>query len=176
MPSATPAWSTKCSTVRSQKIVRYLWAFARTPTTSSVNPFGGRNNLGRGAPARWMAAAPLSAQSAPQTAPSQTVSGAELYQQHCAQCHDNSAATRAPLRDTLQKMPATRILRTLDFGLMMGVAYPLTREERNAVANYLGTKGPEPGPPPAAFCSAERHPLAGEAAGAWNGWSPSPAF
>ena len=60
MPSTTPAWSTKCSTVRSQKIVRYLWAFARTPTTSSVNPFGGRNSLGRGAPARWIAAAPLS--------------------------------------------------------------------------------------------------------------------
>ena len=58
---------------------------------------------------------------------------------------------------------------------MMGVAYPLTREERAAVANYLGTKGPEPGPPPAAFCSAERHPLSAESAGNWNGWSPSAA-
>ena len=121
--------------------------------------------------------APLvSAQNAsPRTVPGQTVSGAEVYQQRCAQCHENATATRAPSRDTLQKMPASRILRTLDFGLMMGVAYPLTRQERQDVANYLGTSGPEPGPPPAAFCSAERHPLAGEAAGNWNGWSPSPA-
>ncbi len=88
----------------------------------------------------------------------QTSSGSEcfrsrkLYQQRCAQCHENAAANRAPSREALQKMPASRILRTLDFGLMMGVAYPLTREERSAVANYLGTTGTEPGPPPAAFC------------------------
>lgn len=122
-----------------------------------------------------IAAGPLSAQTAPQAAANQATSGGEVYQQRCAQCHDNSAATRAPSRDALQKMPASRILRTLDFGLMMGVAYPLTREERNAVADYLGTPGAEPGPPAAAFCSADRHPLAGEAAGNWNGWSPSAA-
>ena len=111
---------------------------------------------------------------AAQMASAQTVSGAGVYQQRCAQCHENAAANRAPSRDALQKMPASRILRTLDFGLMMGVAYPLTREERTAVANYLGTKGPEPGPPPAAFCSAGRNPLSAESAGNWNGWSPSP--
>jgi len=114
---------------------------------------------------------PLSAQ----TVSSQTVSGADVYQQRCAQCHENAAANQAPSRETLQKMSASRILRTLDFGLMMGVAYPLTREERETVANYLGTKGSEPGPPAAAFCSAERHPLSGQSAGNWNGWSPSPA-
>jgi polyvinyl alcohol dehydrogenase (cytochrome) len=117
------------------------------------------------------ASGPLAAQ----TPSGQGISGTQVYQQRCAQCHENAAANRAPSRDTLQKMPASRILRTLDFGLMMGVAYPLTRQERTAVANYLGTKGPEPGPPPAAFCSAERHPLSGESAGNWNGWSPSPA-
>ena len=122
-----------------------------------------------------LAARPAYAQTVPsQSAPGHTVSGSDVYQQRCAQCHDNSAATRAPSRDTLQKMPTSRILRTLDFGLMMGAAYPLTREERSAVANYLGTKGPEPGPPPAAFCSAAKPVLSGEAAGNWNGWSPSP--
>jgi polyvinyl alcohol dehydrogenase (cytochrome) len=118
-----------------------------------------------------MTAGPLPAQ----TAPAQTATGEQVYQQRCAQCHENSAATRAPSRDALQKMPASRIVRTLDFGLMMGIAYPLKREEREAVANYLGTKGPEPGPPAAAFCSAERHPLAGGSDGNWNGWSPSAA-
>src|SRR5260370_18371340 len=123
-----------------------------------------------------LAAGPLSAHTAaPQAASSQTASGPDVYQTRFAQCPENGAATRAPSRDALQKMPASRILRTLDFGLMMGVAYPLTREERNAVAKYLGTPGPEPGPPAAAFCSADRHVLSGEAAGNWNGWSPSPA-
>ena len=118
-----------------------------------------------------LAGGPLSAQ----TVSSHPVSGADIYQQRCAQCHENAAANRAPSRDTLQKMSASRILRTLDFGLMMGVAYPLTREERETVANFLGTKGSEPGPLAAAFCSAERHPLSGQSAGNWNGWSPSPA-
>lgn len=108
-----------------------------------------------------------------QTAAVRSASGAAVYEQRCAQCHENAAATRAPSRDALQKMAASRILRTLDFGLMMGVAYPLTREERTAVADYLGTKGPEPGPPAAAFCSTERHPLSAESARNWNGWSPS---
>ena len=117
-----------------------------------------------------LSSGPLAAQTSEKTA-----GGANVYQTRCAQCHENAVATRAPSREALQKMPATRILRTLDFGLMMGVAYPLTREERQAVANYLGTKGGEPGPPAAAFCNAERHPLSGEAAGNWNGWSPSPA-
>src|SRR5260370_35527461 len=101
---------------------------------------------------------PISAQ----TVSSPTVSGADIYQQRCAQCHENAAANRAPSRDTLQKMPASRILRTLDFGLMMGVAYPLTREERETVADYLGPKGSEPEPPAAAFCSAELHHLSAQ--------------
>jgi polyvinyl alcohol dehydrogenase (cytochrome) len=107
-----------------------------------------------------------------QPAAAQKVSGAQVYQTRCAQCHENVAATRAPSRDALEKMAASRILRTLDFGLMMGVAYPLTREEREAVANYLG-KGVEPAIPAAVFCSAGRRPLNGAAAGNWNGWSPS---
>lgn len=104
----------------------------------------------------------------------QGISGAEVYQTRCAQCHDNTAATRAPSRDTLEKMPASRIVRTLDFGLMMSVAYPLTRVEREAVANYLG-KGSEPRIPEAAFCSAVKRPLAESESkkGNWNGWSPA---
>jgi polyvinyl alcohol dehydrogenase (cytochrome) len=101
------------------------------------------------------------------------VSGAQVYQSRCAQCHEDTAATRAPSRDALEKMPPSRILRTLDFGLMMGVAYPLTRVEREAVANYLG-KGSEPAIPAAAFCSVGFQPLLDRGKGNWNGWSPSP--
>jgi polyvinyl alcohol dehydrogenase (cytochrome) len=62
----------------------------------------------------------------------------------------------------------------MDFGLMMGVAYPLKREEREAVAKFLGTAASEPIAPASAFCPAGQHALSVQAAGSWNGWSPSP--
>ena len=77
-----------------------------------------------------------------------------------------------PTRETLQKMPAKRILRALDFGVMMGVAGPMKREEREAVASFLGTGAAEAGPPASAFCAAGSRVMSGPAKGSWNGWSP----
>ena len=54
----------------------------------------------------------------------------------------------------------------------MTVAYPLARDEREAVAAYLGTAGAAPGPRPSAFCSDRRVKLADAPKAAWNGWSP----
>src|SRR5579871_4118223 len=68
--------------------------------------------------------------------------GEEVYAKRCASCHDQTNS-RIPSRDSLQKMPAARILKVLDFGVMMQIAYPLNREEREAVAKFLGTEGPE---------------------------------
>jgi polyvinyl alcohol dehydrogenase (cytochrome) len=103
---------------------------------------------------------------------STAVSGADVYQKRCATCHDQ-AGSRAPSRDALQKLSTARILRTLDFGLMMAVAYPLNREEREAVANLLGTKAEESPLPASAFCSASISILSGPANDTWAGWSPS---
>ena len=64
--------------------------------------------------------------------------GAALYKQHCAACHDE-VSPRIPPRSAIQKMSTHRILRTMDFGLMMSIAYPLHRKEREAIANSLGT-------------------------------------
>ena len=50
-------------------------------------------------------------------------------------------------------MTPSRILRTLDFGAMMTIAYTLRRDEREAVADFLGKPGPEPRPRPEAFCA-----------------------
>jgi polyvinyl alcohol dehydrogenase (cytochrome) len=99
-------------------------------------------------------------------------SGADVYQKRCAACHDQPG-NRAPSRDALRKMPAVLILRTLDFGLMMGIAYPIKRADREAVANYLGTPGEEPPPPASSFCAAGIHPMAGSAKESWAGWSPT---
>jgi polyvinyl alcohol dehydrogenase (cytochrome) len=114
------------------------------------------------------------AQSSAPTAPSapSAVSGADVYQKRCATCHDQ-VGSRAPSRDALQKLSAARILRTLDFGLMMAVAYPINRAEREAVANFLGTKMEEAPLPASAFCSANISILSGPANDTWAGWSPS---
>src|ERR1700674_1578795 len=117
------------------------------------------------------AAAAQNSAPAPPSAPS-SVSGADVYQKRCASCHDQ-AGSRAPSRDALQKLSAARILRTLDFGLMMAVAYPIKREEREAVANFLEPKAEESPLPASAFCSANISIMPGPSNDTWAGWSPS---
>lgn len=112
-------------------------------------------------------AAPARAQVAPAT-------GEAVYKMHCSSCHDQ-ASPRVPPRETLQKMPATRILRTLDFGVMMAVAYPIRRDERQAVAAFLGTNAAEAPPPPSAFCTADRPIMSAPPRESWNGWSATPS-
>lgn len=102
----------------------------------------------------------------------QAPNGEALYKLRCAACHDN-ADGRTPPKQALQNMTATRILRTLDFGAMMTVAYAMNRAEREAVAAHLGKPDAEPGPPRQAFCSDRSVRVTDTTTGAWNGWSPS---
>src|SRR5215471_17986979 len=99
-------------------------------------------------------------------------SGEAVYKRRCSGCHDQTNA-RIPPRQTLQQIPAARILRTLDFGAMMTVAYPLNREERQAVAAYLGTNAPAMAFPPSAYCPDRRVALSVHPKSVWNGWSPA---
>jgi polyvinyl alcohol dehydrogenase (cytochrome) len=101
-------------------------------------------------------------------------SGADIYARHCASCHDQTSP-RIPPREALAKMSPARILRTLDFGLMMSVAYPLRRDEREAVAAFLGRGEDDTAPPASAMCKARRAMASTARRGAWTGWSPSPA-
>lgn len=98
-------------------------------------------------------------------------SGEEVYKARCAGCHDQNTP-RIPPKEVLRKLPAARILRTLDFGVMMAIAYPIKREERESVAKYLGA----PGADEAASsnpCAGTMRPMAGSPLGNWNGWSPA---
>ena len=99
-------------------------------------------------------------------------SGEAIYQTRCAACHDNADA-RTPSRQTLQNMTPSRILRTLDFGAMMTIAYALNREERQAVATFLGKPGPEPRPREGAYCRDRSVRLGDLSKDSWNGWSPT---
>ena len=62
--------------------------------------------------------------------------GEAVYKQHCATCHEQTNP-RIPPRTALNQMPSTRILRALDFGAMMTVAYPMSRDEREASPRTL---------------------------------------
>src|ERR1700731_3383813 len=98
-------------------------------------------------------------------------SGEEVYKAHCAACHDQDTP-RIPPRDALRKLPATRILKTLDFSLMMNIAYTLKRDEREAVASFLGVAASESHPLPNP-CPAGKTPISANGASNWNGWSPT---
>src|SRR6476646_12081579 len=80
------------------------------------------------------------------------VSGEAVYQKRCASCHD-SARESTPPRAALNQLSVARILRTLDFGVMINVAYVLSREEREAVAGFLGVQRPDAPVPPQAYCA-----------------------
>src|SRR3990167_1482591 len=80
----------------------------------------------------------LGASTAPALA--QQTSGEAVYRSRCARCHD-LVDPRIPHRAVVGQMSAARILRSLDFGAMMSVAYVLRRDEREAVAAYLGKPG-----------------------------------
>src|SRR5262249_44909953 len=67
---------------------------------------------------------------------------ADLFKQHCASCHEAAAATpgaRIPPVSVLKTMTPTAILRALDSGIMKTQAAVLSTNERQAVANFLGT-------------------------------------
>jgi polyvinyl alcohol dehydrogenase (cytochrome) len=98
-------------------------------------------------------------------------SGEAVYQKRCAACHDQNN-DRIPPREALQKLPSARILRALDAGPMMAVAFTISREDRMAVASYLGTNAPVSGPPDSSFCADRRVKLAANPKTSWNGWSP----
>src|SRR5215469_10911931 len=105
-----------------------------------------------------------------QTSP-QKAAGEAVYKQRCAGCHDQTNP-RIPSRTSLSQMPATRILSALDFGVMMTVAYPMSRDERQAVAAYIGTNAPPASFPASAYCSDRSVSISAKPKAAWNGWSP----
>jgi polyvinyl alcohol dehydrogenase (cytochrome) len=102
------------------------------------------------------------------------VAGDAVYKQRCASCHEQPS-TRAPQVDELRKMSARRILRALDSGAMMTVAYPMSRDERGAVASWLGMGADDAAPPAAAYCKDRSVTVTDGTKFVWNGWSPGTA-
>jgi polyvinyl alcohol dehydrogenase (cytochrome) len=97
--------------------------------------------------------------------------GDTVYQKRCAACHEQTSP-RIPSREALQRMPSARILRALDSGAMMAVAFTIPRDERIAVASFLGTSASVDAPSTSAFCSDRSVRLGPVPVHSWNGWSP----
>jgi polyvinyl alcohol dehydrogenase (cytochrome) len=110
---------------------------------------------------------------APDSAGAQAPSGELVYGEHCALCHEQ-VDERIPHRSALQQMPAARIVRALDAGAMLAIAMSMNRDERLAVAEYLGTDAPDGELPAAAYCADRSVTLAASSRPSWNGWSPTP--
>lgn len=100
--------------------------------------------------------------------------GADIYQRRCSGCHEQ-VSDRIPHRSALQQMPASRIVRALDTGAMMAVALTMSRDDRIAVADYLGTTAAVAAPPASAFCADRRVKISTAPGAGWNGWSPGTA-
>jgi len=58
---------------------------------------------------------------------------------------------------------------------MINIAYVLTREEREAVANYLGVQRPDVPVPPQAYCADRTVNIGVSPSPAWIGWGPDPS-
>ena len=99
-------------------------------------------------------------------------SGAAVYAKYCASCHDQVGA-RIPARDALAQMSPARVLRTLDFGLMMSIAYPIKRDEREAVAAFLGKGSDDTTPAASALCTRDTPIMSRTSQASWTGWGPS---
>jgi polyvinyl alcohol dehydrogenase (cytochrome) len=101
-------------------------------------------------------------------------SGEMIYQKRCASCHD-SGREGTPPRDALKQLSVARILRVLDFGVMVNIAYVLNRDERDAVAKFLGVERPDAPVPAKAFCSDRTVSIGTAPNPAWPGWGPNAA-
>src|SRR6266853_6995248 len=66
---------------------------------------------------------------------------AQLFQKHCASCHESAAGAngRIPQVSTLKSMTPLAILKTIESGIMKAQAAPLSGDERQKIANFIGT-------------------------------------
>jgi polyvinyl alcohol dehydrogenase (cytochrome) len=63
--------------------------------------------------------------------------GEGIYKQHCAACHDNPEATRAPSREALSRVSALTVTNALIMGKMVAQGSQLSAMQVSNVSDYL---------------------------------------
>jgi polyvinyl alcohol dehydrogenase (cytochrome) len=102
--------------------------------------------------------------------------GEAVYQAACAGCHETTELTRAPPRDSLESLPPETVLAALETGVMTSQGFIMSREERIAVAEYLGggkiaDTGDNVFLPPSGYCEDRGAPPDfSDARSAWRVW------
>ena len=110
--------------------------------------------------------------------PGTTVSqGEQVFKDSCAGCHDTPELTRAISQEAMEAMQANDIFVSLERGPMSFQGMLIQREQRIAVAEYLG-KGKVAQEevnrnllPPSGYCKAQASSLKfQDRESGWNGW------
>jgi hypothetical protein len=94
--------------------------------------------------------------------------GGQLFAEKCAACHRPNSGSKAPLPDELRQMSSTSILAALESGKMRWEGKWLTKAQRNAVADYLGSSSLSASIKMSGFCARDLDPPANPPI--WNGW------
>jgi polyvinyl alcohol dehydrogenase (cytochrome) len=120
-----------------------------------------------GSAAAFSLALPAHAQAQSTPAPS----GADIYRQRCAMCHDNPSGS-IPAAGALRTRAADYVLRVLEGGVMRPMAQGLTPAEKQAVAEHVTAKKLSAATIDlnANRCAKPAGPLA-LGGSAWNGWA-----
>jgi polyvinyl alcohol dehydrogenase (cytochrome) len=112
-----------------------------------------------------------------QNPPNATASGADLYHDRCASCHEGGVP-RAPARAALNQMSADSIRFALTSGSMRGQASSLTPAEIDLLVRFLAAPAAAPTPAQSSnagsatnnSCAARAAPQNPFSAPFWNGW------
>jgi polyvinyl alcohol dehydrogenase (cytochrome) len=141
-------------------------AYHRAGATTPTGPTERLSRALRCAAGLAVAMAPLGA------AAGQSPGGAELFQQHCAPCHDHPQE-RVPGRESLASRDPEDLVQIMTAGVMRNQAIALSRDEKRAIAAFL--TGRQPAEDSASTASFNRcakpeplqppHPRSD-----WNGW------
>ncbi len=102
------------------------------------------------------------------------LSGADIYAQRCAVCHDASSGdSRIPTRAVLRAMSVPNVLKALEAGVMQQQGVGLSAGEKRSVSEFVTGKtlDAETASTPQNMCTNVSQGFS--TAGAhWNGWSP----
>jgi len=96
--------------------------------------------------------------------------GEQLFQNHCAACHNGAPEARAPAPEVLRQRSAAAILEVLANGSMRVQGATLSGPERRAVAEYLGGATLAGDPTGASRGRCENTSVFRMSGHGWNGW------
>lgn len=98
--------------------------------------------------------------------------GAALYAKKCAGCHEQNNDMRAPARADLHEMSSAAIFATLDSGRMRWEAKFLSKAQKSAIADFLGSPDLATADQMTGFCVHDTDPLPNPPG--WAGWGVDP--